>query len=333
MEEFLFLGVLFVPIVLISFLATLLVLPKWIKRAKKEGLTSKDVHKKKSNDVANGGGITVLIGFVIGVLLYIGVKTFYFQDTTNLIETLGLLSLIGFVALIGIFDDLLGWKKGLGRKFRILMVFFSSIILMVLNVGQHTSMGIDFGIIYPLILVPLAIVGTTTTFNFLAGYNGLEASQGILILLGLSIVNFIAGNWWLSLIGMCMVASLFAFYFFNKYPAKVFPGDLLTYPVGAMIGAIAILGNIEKIALFFFIPYIIEFFLKSRGKLVKESFSKVEKDGSLSPLYPKIYGLEHIAVRILRKVKRNGKAYEWEVPLLINLFQLIIIVLGFVLFF
>jgi UDP-N-acetylglucosamine--dolichyl-phosphate N-acetylglucosaminephosphotransferase len=124
---------------------------------------------------------------------------------------------------------------------------------------------------------------------------------------------------------------LLALWFFNKNPAKIFVGDTMTYAVGSMIACIAILGNIEKIALFFFIPYILEVLLKARGKFEKQSFSKVNKDGSLSPLYKKVYGLEHIAVRLLRAVK--GKAYEWEVPVVIGLFQLIIIILGFIIVF
>ena len=44
-----------------------------------------------------------------------------------------------------------------------------------------------------------------------------------------------------------------------------------------------------------------------------------------------IYGLEHVAIWILRKIK--GKAYEREIPLVIGLFQIIIIVLGFLIFF
>ena len=128
-----------------------------------------------------------------------------------------------------------------------------------------------------------------------------------------------------------MVASLIAFYIFNKYPAKVFPGDILTYSIGALIASIAILGDIEKIAVFFFIPYIIETGLKLRGKLVKESFAKVNKDGSLEMPYKKIYGLEHLAILILKKTKPSKKVYEKDVVYLINGFQILIIILGFLL--
>jgi len=331
MDNFTFLGILFVPIVLIAFLVTLLITPKWIERAKGEKLYGKDVHKLKKEKVAESGGIGVLAGFVIGVFVYVALKTFFFGTDSNLINILGLLCVVFFAAIVGIFDDFLGWKRGLSNKLRIGLLFFAAIPLMALGAGTSTIMGISIGIFYPLILIPIAIVGTTSTFNFLAGYNGLEASQGILILGALSIVTFLTGTLWLSVVLACMVAALVAFYFFNKYPAKVFPGDTLTYPVGALIGATAILGNIEKIAVFFFIPYILEFFLKARGKLKKESFAKLNKDGSIE-VKEGIYGLEHVAIKVLQKVKPSGKAYEWEVPMLINLFQIVVIVVGFIWF-
>ena len=183
-----------------------------------------------------------------------------------------------------------------------------------------------------MVLIPLGIIGASATFNFLAGYNGLEASQGIIILSAISVITFIMGNKWLSVITLCMVAALVGFYLFNKYPAKVFPGDILTYSVGALIAGIAILGNIEKIAIFFFIPYILETGLKLRGKLKKHSFAKVNEDGSLEKPYEKIYGLEHLAIVILKKIKKNGKVHEKEVVYLINAFRILIIILGFVIF-
>ncbi|MDP3966225.1 MAG: glycosyl transferase family 4 [archaeon] len=333
MDNLTFLGILFIPIVLLSFLVTLVLTPIWIKRAKKENLVGKDIHKLKGEKIAESGGIAVLTGFIIGVFLYVSLKTFFFETEINLIRILGLLCVLFFAAIVGIFDDFLGWKRGLKNRTRIILLLFAAIPLVALNAGSSNLLGLEFGLFYPLIIIPIAILGTTSTYNFLAGYNGLEAGQGILILGALSIVTFVTGNLWLSVISACMVAALLAFYLFNKYPAKVFPGDTLTYPVGALIGAIAILGNVEKIAIFFFIPYILEFFLKLRGKLKKESFGKVQKDGSIEMQYPKIYGLEHVAIRVLKKFKPSHKAYEWEVPILINVFQIGIILIGFWLFF
>jgi UDP-N-acetylglucosamine--dolichyl-phosphate N-acetylglucosaminephosphotransferase len=330
MDNLTFLGFLFGPLIMLSFLITIFILPVWIRRAKSENLVGGDIHKKGRPKVAEGGGIAVLIGFVVSVMVYIAIRTFVFKDQTHLIEIFGMLGVLLFASMVGIFDDLLGWKKGLSPRVRLLLILFSAVPLMALGAGDYSILGYNIGLIYPLILIPIGIVGATTTFNFLAGYNGLETSQGIILLSALTVVNFISGNWWLSLITACMIAALIAFYFFNKYPAKVFPGDIMTYTVGALIACIAILGNIELITVFFFIPYIIEVILKSRGRLKKESFGKLEKDGSIS-IKEGIYGLEHVAIWLLKKIK--GKAYEWEVPFVINVFQIIIIVLGFVIFF
>jgi UDP-N-acetylglucosamine--dolichyl-phosphate N-acetylglucosaminephosphotransferase len=332
MEQLMFLGFLFFPVLMISFIITFLIMPKWIRRAHTEEIMGKDIHKLDKRKVAEGGGLIVMIGFILGVFLYIAIKTFVFKEERNVIQIFGLLTVLFFASAIGIMDDFLGWKKGLSKRVRLILLIFCAIPLMVLNIGESTMFGINWGVLFPLIIVPIAIIGATSTFNFLAGYNGLEASQGILILTAMAIATFVTGNPWLSLICACMVASLIAFYLFNMYPARVFPGDILTYSVGALIACVAILGNIEKIALFFFIPYILEVLLKLRGGLKKESFAKLNKYGGLEEPYDKIYGLEHLALRILKNFKNGKKINEWEVTLLINSFQILIIALAFLIF-
>ena len=318
--------------IFLSFFATFVLLPFWIRRAHKEGLVGKDMHKVEKENVAEAGGISVLFGFAVGILLYIAINTFYFKNLTNLTGMFAILSVLFIASIVGVVDDLLGWKKGLSKWVRILIVLFAAVPLMVINAGESTMMGISFGLLYPLIIVPLGIVGATTTFNFLAGYNGLETGQGILVLTGLAVATYLTDSAWLSVVALCMVAALFAFYVFNRYPSKIFPGDILTYSVGALIACIAILGNIEKIAVFFFLPYIVETILKSRGRLKKESFAKLNSDGSLEQPYDKIYGLEHLAIKILKKIKHSKKAYEWEVVYLINGVQALIILLGILIF-
>ena len=72
--------------------------------------------------------------------------------------------------------------------------------------------------------------------------------------------------------------------------------------------------------------------MKLRGRLKKYSFGEPQKDGSLKNKYEKIYGLEHLAIYTLEKIKKNKKAYEWEVVLFIHLIQIILIILAFLIF-
>ena len=322
--------------VAVSFFTTLIVMPFWIHKAKKIGLVWDDMNKKSKKQAAGSGGLIVVMGFMLGVLTYVAIQTFIIRGGNHYVEVFTLTTSILLLAGIGIIDDLLGWQHGgLKKKVRITLVLFAAIPLMVINAGSsqvNFPFSIELGILYPLIFIPLGIVGATTTFNFLAGYNGLEAGQGILLLSALAFVAFITDSVWLAIIAACMVATLFAFLIFNKYPAKIFPGDVLTYSVGGLIAIMAILGNFEMFAVFIFVPYILETGLKLRGKLNKQSFGEPQEDGSIKNLYDKHYGLEHIAITLIEKMKKSKKAYEWEVVLAIHLFQVVIIFLGFLIF-
>ncbi|HLC77874.1 MAG TPA: glycosyl transferase family 4 [Candidatus Nanoarchaeia archaeon] len=319
---------------LVSFLITLFFTPVWIKKAHQTGLIWEDMNKPDHpKNVAGSGGISVLLGFSLGVLFYIALKVFYFKTNGTLIELFALLTSVIIISFVGFIDDLLGWHKGgLSKASRIILLFCAAVPLMVINAGQSHILGIEFGLLYPLIIIPLGIVGVSATYNFLAGYNGLEAGQGIIILSAMGFATWKTGNPWLTVVCLCMVAALTAFYFFNKYPAKVFPGDILTYAIGSLIAIVSILGDLETIAAFFFIPYILEVVLKARGKLKKQSFGKPNDDGSLEIPYEKIYGLEHLAIYLLQRVKPSKKVHEKDVVYTINFFQIVIIIIGILIF-
>jgi len=166
-----------------SFLVTLFFTPLWIKKAKNIGLIWEDMNKKnRSKSVAGSGGVGVVLGFSLGILTYIAIRTFYFKDNQNLIEVFTVLTTILMIAFVGFMDDLLGWQKGgLSKRSRIILLICSAVPLMVINAGESVTLGIHLGIFYPLMFIPLGIVGVSATYNFLAGFNGLEASQGVVI--------------------------------------------------------------------------------------------------------------------------------------------------------
>jgi UDP-N-acetylglucosamine--dolichyl-phosphate N-acetylglucosaminephosphotransferase len=320
----------------VSFFLTLLLLPYWMRKAQQIGLVWKDMNKYQDTRVAGSGGVIVLGSFIVAVLFFIAYQIFFLQSQSHLVEILSMLVTITLLGGIGLMDDLLGWQRGgLSRRSRIVLVLLAAFPLIAINAGRASMelpfIGVvDLGLLYPLLFIPLGIVGASTTFNFLAGFNGLEAGQGILILTALSIVAYFTGNVWLAVIGLCMVASLLAFLIFNFSPARIFPGDCLTYPIGGMIAIMTILGNFEKIALWFFIPIIIEVVLKARGRFVKPSFGRPQKDGSLDVPYPTLYGLTHVALWMQKRIGLIPN--EKRAVFMIWGFQLIIILLGFAFF-
>ena len=325
--------ILLLPLI-VSFVSVVIFLPTWIKKMKMINFLGKDMNKQGKPKIAESGGFIAIMGFLTGLFVYIAIKTFSFNSTQGLIEIFSIIAVVLTITIIGLVDDLFGKKGGLSRTMRILLLIFASIPLIIINAGQsHVNIpflnGVNLGLIYPLILIPLGIAGASATYNFLAGYNGQEAGQGILILSSFAFLTYLIVKSELTIICLSMVFALIGFYIFNKYPAKTFAGNSLTYVIGALIASISILGNFERIALFIFIPYIIETILKIRGKLVIQSFAKPTKNG-LELKQKKIYSLNHLAIKILKKFKENVS--EKEVVYSIFIFQMVIIFLAFIIF-
>jgi len=324
--------------IFVSFILTAIFLPRWIRKCREVGLLWEDMNKVgKPKNVAASGGVVVVLSFIIGVLVYIGLNTFVLGYSNGITKMIfAILCTIAILAIVGLADDLLGWHHGgLSIRFRMFLVLMASIPLVVINLGtrviQLPFIGfVNLGLLYPLVIIPIGILGATTTYNFLAGFNGLEAGQGMIILSFMSIICYIIGIEWLAVMGLTMVAALVVFYLYNRVPARVFPGDSLTYAVGALIAIMAIIGNFEQVAVIMFTPFIIETFLKLRGGLKKQSFAIPMKDGNLKLPYKKIYSLTHFSVFILRKL--NKKATEENVVRLIISFQILVCLIAFAVF-
>ncbi|MBC8435318.1 hypothetical protein H8D91_02340, partial [archaeon] len=168
--------------VLLSFFLSVTFMPFWIKKCNKVGLLWEDMNKfKHPQNVASSGGIIVVMAFLLGVLSYVAIKTFVFGNSGSSLEIFALLSVILILGLVGLTDDLLGWKHGgLHKRTRIGFALVASIPLVVIRAGTSSMNlpffgSVNFGLLYPLLIIPLAVAFVTTTYNFLAGFNGLEA--------------------------------------------------------------------------------------------------------------------------------------------------------------
>jgi len=302
-----------------AFLICFVLIKWWIVIAKKNKLLGKDLNKFNKPLVTESGGLVVVISIILTLLFYIFFKTFILKTESHLLEVSILIITLLLACLIGFVDDILGWGKGIKNWKRVLMTIPISIPLMVINAGHHTVSlpfigTIDFGLFYPLFLIPIGMIGATNGYNILAGYNGLEAGLGVIIFTALGFISFATGQLWLALVAGIIVMVLIAFLFFNMYPAKIFPGDSLTYSLGALMASFAIFGNMEKATILLFLPFIAEGILKARGGFKWESgFSVPQKDNSLEPPFKKIYSMPNLTLKLLKKIKPSHKVYEKEI--------------------
>jgi UDP-N-acetylglucosamine--dolichyl-phosphate N-acetylglucosaminephosphotransferase len=293
--------------VLVGLMATWVATRKWILKAPEIGLVGRDMNKLEKPQVPEMGGVSIVFGFVLGVLVYIGLQTFG-MGTMSYTPILAALCTVLMACIIGIMDDILGWKAGLRQWQKPIFMLFAAMPMMVINAG-HSTMGLpmvgqlELGILFPLVVVPIGIVGASNAFNMIAGYNGLEAGLGAIILSTMGYVAVSSGEADAAALAFIMVGALLAFLYFNWYPAKVFPGDTMTYSVGALMACVAILGNMEKIAVLLFLPYGLDFILQARGRFRREAFAGVKEDGCLEKPFKSIYHLTHLSIAALMRVK------------------------------
>jgi len=328
-------------VLLLSFILTLFLTKRWIKSANAAKLVGKDMNKHDYPSIPRSGGLVVAIVICFSLLIYIFLKTFSLigSPASNVVEAFAISATVLLAGFIGFIDDVLGWKEGLTQLQKVLLTVPIALPLTVLNVDQTVMVlpflgNVDLGLLYPLLVVPLGIIGATNGFNLLAGYNGLETGMGLVIFAVFGFIGIIVGKLWIALIAFIVYACLLAFLAFNWYPAKVFPGNSFTYAIGALIATIAILGNMERIAVWLFIPYFLEILLYLRARVIDkmgdvQAFAKPNEDGSLEMPYKHIYDTTHLAIWFLKKVK--GKVYERDVVLFLIAVQALIAISGVIL--
>uniref|UniRef100_A0A8C6YCC8 UDP-N-acetylglucosamine--dolichyl-phosphate N-acetylglucosaminephosphotransferase n=1 Tax=Naja naja TaxID=35670 RepID=A0A8C6YCC8_NAJNA len=124
---------------------------------------------------------------------------------------------------------------------------------------------LDLGILYYVYMGMLAIF-CSNAINILAGINGLEAGQSLMIAASIIAFNIV------ELTGDCKDDHVFFLYFMipffftmlgllyhNWYPSCVFVGDTFCYFAGMTFVVVGILGHFSKMMLLFFIPQMTNF--------------------------------------------------------------------------
>ncbi len=273
----------------VGFVGTLNVLPFIIHRMTLQGIIGKDMNKFGKPQVAEMGGTAIVFGFSLSVLLAVFLYSFAKRFIPFSIE-LGVLfagfSTILLMGFLGVFDDLIGWKKGIRQYQHALVPLFAALPLVAIRAGV-TKMAlplvgvVDFGIFYALILIPIGITGAANAMNMLAGLNGLEAGLGALVSATLLLISIFEGQYEAAIIMAALLGALIAFLRFNWFPAKIFPGDATTLMVGAGIATASIIGNMERIGVMLLVLFFVEFVLKARMRFQGESFGIPQKDGTL----------------------------------------------------
>ena len=173
--------------------------------------------------------------------------------------------------MLGFVDDILDlrWRQKLIFPFiaslPILTVYLINYNVTHVMLPKPWHFVVDLGPFYYLFMV-MVVIFCTNTINIMAGINGLEPGQSVVIAVSLLAFNMIelSGSMGKAHVVsftllMPFLASSLALLHYNWYPADVFVGDTYCYFAGIVFASVGILGHFTKTMMLFFLPQIFNF--------------------------------------------------------------------------
>ena len=310
------------------------------------GLIAQDINKttvkKEHPKLPTGGGLILMVGIFVGVLVFIASMNFFTNASVNSeYLLLGLLSIIA-ASFVGFMDDITGsqirtshadvetmaknyslFNGGIKQWQKPLLTLIAALPLMAANFGTrlvipYLGTFVINPVIYILFLVPIGVVFLSNSFNMLEGLNGLSLQMSMVAFAALAIFAYHTGAYTAFSLAVLFFASAVGYTYYGLYPAKLLPGDSLTYMLGGGMAAVIILGDMGFVGIILAIPWILEFLLKARRRFHAHSWGILQKNGRLtSPHGRKIYSLTHLFLR-------TGKFKEWQIVQMFTVVEIII---------
>ena len=298
-------------------------MPSVIRMLREKGMTGIDVHKPDRPDVPKGGGFIVLFAMVSGLLVVMGITTFQVQADIREGLLAALVSIL-MAGTIGLLDDTFDFNN----RTKVALPLIASIPMVVVSVGTPTMTipfigTVNFGVFYALLIVPLMMTFIVDSTNMYGGMNGLEAGLSIInasaIVLYVGAYPFISGQEITTAltdsgtVAASLLGASIAFFYFNRYPAKILPGDVGRL-LGAAMASALILGNMDRLAIIMYAPFLVNFLLYlvyrvwvKRKKVEYAKFASPREDGTLEVVGPftMYWLLPHLSTKMTEKRNVN----------------------------
>jgi UDP-N-acetylglucosamine--dolichyl-phosphate N-acetylglucosaminephosphotransferase len=296
-------GIEFVAGFFVALGMTFVVIPWLIPRLKARGVVGKDLNKPSKPDIAEMGGVAVVVGFFAGVSVLValnGTKNIDLLDVS--------LSAVLGAAFVGMMDDLFNLRQ----RHKSFLPFVIALPFAA-AVDQHVVIPhvieIDFGP-WMILVAAFAVTCAANAANMLEGFNGLGTGLGIIMSITLIILSIMHDRMVGVYLLVPLMGSLIAFLWFNKYPAQIFPGDTMMLFAGATLAVAGILSQLEVQTTFIFIPMIIEFFLKLTGHFKAENYCSDSGNGYLV-YHGRVESITHIFMKHLKITEQELVALIW----------------------
>lgn len=216
------------------------------KGIREEGPSS---HQIKKGTPTMGGVMILIPILVITAVLNIGNLTGSTLIGRSILVPMGVMVAYG---ALGAVDDLMGVRLlptgMLGRyKFFWQLIFALATALLLhymLDLRSIALPGVEEKIDIGWVYIPVAmfiIVGTSNAVNLTDGLDGLAGSIAAVTFTAYGVIAFLQGQIWLVAFVFTFVGALYAFLWYNAYPAELFMGDTGSLAIGATLAVVALM--------------------------------------------------------------------------------------------
>ncbi|MFB5639426.1 MAG: glycosyltransferase 4 family protein [Nitrosopumilus sp.] len=238
---------------IVAFVVVFVMTPPLIKILEKRNFAVKDMNKKEDVMVVRPGGPAIITGIIASeIVLYAFLQ---------MNEILAIMITTSAAFLIGYVDD----RKVMGGWFKPATLAIAALPIIALGAYDSDLAFPLFGTVQIpalyLALIIFMIPITGNTINSIDVLNGVASGFMVIASFSLSICLFIVQNYEIAIISLPLGFVSLAFYKYHKIPSRIFPGDSGALTLGAMYGAIAIVGGVEIIAAVALLPAVINSFL------------------------------------------------------------------------
>jgi len=287
-------------VLLLPLLGVAISMPYFIRKLTKKGMVVKDYYKPGEKMVPTGGGIAILLL----AMLALSLNSLFFEFTpTNYVA----LIVIAMFGLFGVLDDMID----IGRTSKLLLMYYCSYPLI--QYATHTAIifpafgSVELGIFYLQFIVPTYVLVASNLVNMHSGYNGMASGLSVIVLVSLIIKSILVEDVENILSVVSITGATLGFYLFERYPSRIFWGNIGSLTVGSAIGVIIVIQGFIVSGFIMLIPHTVNFLMYVYWQVRKypvAKFGRLRADGSIE--VPNALTLKWVLPYYMRVTEKQG---------------------------
>lgn len=274
-----YLNLMLIVFFLIPFLFTVAAMPYIIRKLKENGHVVKDMYKSDQPLVPTQGGLAILLIAIFSLSI---LTLFYSRIITPINYTI--IVIVVLFALFGLLDDLIN----IGRPAKLILLYYCSYPLIPFITTTTILFpligNVDLSIIYLQLIIPTYVPVVANLVNMHSGLNGLAPGLSLVVLITLVYKAYFFGNIPDSLFILCLTGAVAGYFLFERYPSRIFWGNIGALSVGAAIGAMIVTQGFIISGFIMLIPHTVNFLLYVYWRVKKippVKFGRIRDDGTL----------------------------------------------------